>query len=234
MELHRGARGVMRIGHRGAALLAPESSLEAIEAAAGCGADAVELDLQRGLVVAHGPEIPADAPRLDDALALAGRLGLAVQLDVKVGGLERDAVAALRRHDLLEQSFVSSFSTRILAAFAAAEPSLPRSLTYPEDRLRITTSRLVSPVMRPVLAALRTALPARLPRMLGAVRAQGATLHWSVVSPRAIEVCHRLGVAVLVWTVNDPAVAKTLVERGADAIISDDPRIVPADTPTST
>jgi glycerophosphoryl diester phosphodiesterase len=41
MELLRGAGGVMRVGHRGAAALAPESSLEAIGACAACGADVV-------------------------------------------------------------------------------------------------------------------------------------------------------------------------------------------------
>src|SRR5438045_1167125 len=102
-ELLRGAGGVMRVGHRGAAALAPESSLEAIEAAAECGADAVELDVLPGLVVAHGPEVPPDAPRLDDALALAARLGLVVQLDVKHRGLAADVAGALRRRDLLDR-----------------------------------------------------------------------------------------------------------------------------------
>jgi glycerophosphoryl diester phosphodiesterase len=48
-----------------------------------------------------------------------------------------------------------------------------------------------------------------------------------VVTPEVVEVCHRLGVAVLVWTVNDAGLAKILVESGVDAIITDDPRIVP-------
>lgn len=228
MQLLRGAHGVMRIGHRGAAALAPESSLEAIEAAAACGADAVELDVQRGLVVAHGPEIPEDAPPLDDALALAASLGLAVQLDVKVRGVEAGAVAALRRHSLLDRSFVSSFSLPILAAFAAEEPELPRAFTYPEDRLGVTGSRLTAPVARPALAVMRALLPRRLPRRLDAVGASAATLNWAVVTPEVIDVCHRRGTAVIVWTVNDPALAESLVKRGADAIISDDPRVVPA------
>ena len=92
MELLRGAGGVMRVGHRGAAALAPESSIEAIAAAAVCGADAVELDVLPGLVVAHGPEVPPDAPLLDEALTLAARLGLAVQLDVKHLGLAAEVV----------------------------------------------------------------------------------------------------------------------------------------------
>jgi glycerophosphoryl diester phosphodiesterase len=228
MELLRGAGGVMRVGHRGAAALAPESSLEAIGACAACGADAVELDVLPGLVVAHGPEVPPDAPLLDEALALVSRLGLAVQLDVKHRGLAADVVDALRRHALVEQSFVSSYSLPILAAFAAADPGLPRAFTYPEDRLGATGNRLLRPAVRPVLAALRAALPLRLPGWLRVSGARAATLNWAVVTPAAIDACHRLGVAVFVWTVNEPELARTLVESGIDGIITDDPRIVPA------
>jgi glycerophosphoryl diester phosphodiesterase len=228
MELLRGERGVVRVGHRGAAALAPENSLAAIEAAAACGVDAVELDVLEGLVVAHGPEVPAGAPVLDDALALVAALGLAVQVDVKVRGLETGVVEALRRHALLERSFVSSFSLPILVAFAAVEPLLPRAFTYPEDRLGLTGSRVLGPATRPALAALRALLPRRLPRWLRAAGASAATLNWAVVTPEVIEVCHRRGVAVYAWTVNEPARAITLVERGIDGIISDDPRMIPA------
>jgi glycerophosphoryl diester phosphodiesterase len=222
MELLRGARGVVRVGHRGAAALAPENSLAAIEAAAASGVDAVELDVLHGLVVAHGPEVPPGAPLLDEALALVAALGLAVQIDVKVRGLETGVVEALRRHGLLERSFVSSFSLPILVAFATAEPRLPRAFTYPEDRLGLTGSRVLGPVTRPAL------LPRRLPRWLRVAGASAATLNWAVVTPEVIEVCHRRGVAVYAWTVNEPALAITLVESGIDGIISDDPRIIPA------
>jgi glycerophosphoryl diester phosphodiesterase len=228
MELLRGARGVVRVGHRGAAALAPENSLAAIEAAAACGADAVELDVLDGLVVAHGPEVPTGAPRLDEALALVARIGLAVQVDVKVRGLEVGVAGALRRHGLLERSFVSSFSLPILGAFAVVEPRLPRAFTYPEDRLGVTGNRMLGPATRPALAALRALLPRRLPRWLRAAGASAATLNWAVVTPAVIEVCHRRGVAVYAWTVNEPALAITLIESGIDGIIGDDPRIIPA------
>jgi glycerophosphoryl diester phosphodiesterase len=230
IELLRGERDVVRVGHRGAAALAPENTLAAVEAAASHGVDAVELDVLPGrdgaLVLAHGPEVPPDAPPLDEALALVARLGLAVQLDVKLRGIEAGVADAVRRAGLLERSFVSSCSLPILAAFADAEPALPLSLTYPEDRLGVSGNRLLRPVVRPALAVMRARLPRRLPAWLHAAGARAATLNWSVVTPAAVAACHELGVAVYVWTVNDRALADTLVAAGADGIITDDPRIL--------
>ncbi|HLY94718.1 MAG TPA: glycerophosphodiester phosphodiesterase [Gaiellaceae bacterium] len=224
---------MLRIGHRGAAALAPENSLAAIEAAAEHGIDVVELDVQRGprgLVLAHGPGVPADAPALDDALALAVNLGLAVQLDVKVPGVEAEIAAALTRAGVDHRSFVSSFSLPILAAFARAAPELSRSYTYPEDRLGVTGVRALRPAVRGGLMLLRAALPRRLPRWLRAGGASAATLNWTVVSPAAISVCHELGAAVYVWTVNDRALANALLESGIDGIITDDPGIFAGET----
>jgi glycerophosphoryl diester phosphodiesterase len=209
--------------------LAAENSLAAIEAAAAKGVDAVEIDvLRRGdgeLVLAHGPAVPDDAPLLDDALALVTRLGLAVQVDVKVAGNEAAIVDSLRRRALLERAFVSSFSLAILRAFAVAAPELPRSLTYPEDRLGATERRLLRPAVAPALAVLRALAPTRLPRRLRSVGARAATLNWAVVTPAAVAACHATGAAVYVWTVNDSALAISLVESGIDGIITDDPRI---------
>jgi hypothetical protein len=61
MELRRGPHGIVRVGHRGAAALAPENSLAAIEAAAAHEVDAVELDVLRApggaRARAYGPEV---------------------------------------------------------------------------------------------------------------------------------------------------------------------------------
>lgn len=229
MELLRRDR-VLVIGHRGAAALAAENSLAAIEAAAAAGVDGVELDVLRasdgGLVLAHGPGLPPHAPPLAEALALARELGLVVQLDVKLPGAEAEIAGALRDAGLAGRSFVSTFSRGSLARFARADPGLPRSLTYPEDRYRVSGRPFLRPLVRPGLAAMRAALPRRLPRWLRSVDASAATLNWAVVTPAAVAACHRLGVAVYVWTVNEPELARSLVERGADAIITDDPSLV--------
>ena len=57
MNLLRGDGRVLRIGHRGAATLAPENTLQAFEIAVGLGVDLVEFDVvslaDGTLVVAH-------------------------------------------------------------------------------------------------------------------------------------------------------------------------------------
>ena len=230
IELRRSGRPLL-IGHRGAAALAPENTLAAIEAAAGAGVDGVELDVlpgpDGGVVLAHGPELPPGAPSLVEGLALVAELGLLVQIDVKTRGVEAEVVAGLRGAGLEGGGFVSSFSLPSLARFAELAPQLPRALTYPEDRYGVSGSPLLQPLVGPGLAAMRWALPRRLPRWLRAAGAVGATLNWAVVTPQLVEICHDLEVAVLAWTVNDAGLAKTLVESGVDAIITDDPRIAP-------
>ncbi len=227
----RGERSVVRIGHRGAAALAPENSLAAIEAAAAHGLDAVELDVLRrpdgALVLAHDSPQARDAPLLDDGLALAARLALGVQVDVKVGGVEQGVVAALHRHGLAGRSFVSSVSLEALAAFARVDPALPRSYTYPDDRHGLSDVNLLRPAVRAGLTLMRATLPGRLPGRLRSVGAAAATLNWRVVSPSAIDVCHTLDVSVYVWTVNDAGLVQNLVEAGVDGIIGDDPRLLP-------
>ena len=231
MELLRGDGPVVRIGHRGAPVLAPENTLASLAAAADLGVDAVEIDViaraDGSVALAHSRDALArdDVPSLDDALAFAAQRGIGVQLDLKGTGHERAVAESVRRHGLLERSFASAASIPSLLALAEAEPSLRRAFTYPDDRYGLTGSRLIRPAVRPSLAGLRRILPARLPRWLREAGASAATLNWTVVSGAAIRRCHALGVAVYVWTVDDPALAERLSRLGADGIITNDPRI---------
>ncbi|HEY3544325.1 MAG TPA: glycerophosphodiester phosphodiesterase [Gaiellaceae bacterium] len=216
IELRRSHGRPFLIGHRGARALAPENTLESLEVAARHGVDGVEVDVLRRpdgrLVLAHGPEIPAGAPSLREALALAAELGVFVQLDVKLRGAAPEIGRAVADAGIADRTFVSSFSLETLEEFAAAAPELPRSFTYP--------ARGLAPAQRLVL-------PRRLAGWLRRAQAAGLTLKWTVLDHRVIDAGHVLGAAVLAWTVNDPARAKSLVEAGIDAIITDDPRIAP-------
>ncbi len=226
MELLRGARGVLRVGHRGAAALAPESSLAAIEAAAACGADAVELDVLPRASWSRTARRCRRTRRGSTTRSRSRRASASPCSSTSRCAASRPAIVeALRRHGLLERSFVSSSSLAVLAAFAAAEPRAAARLHVsggPARRDRQPRAR-ARPCGRRSPCCGRSC-PRRLPRLLRAAGASAATLNWAVVTPAAIEVCHRLGVAVYVWTVNEPALATTLVESGIDGIITDDPR----------
>lgn len=205
---------MIRIAHRA-------NTLDAIDAAA--DADGVELDVRRrdGVLVLAHDEDEETGSTLDAALACAARYGLLVQLDVKEAGFEAAAAAALGAHGL--RGFVSSPSPVVLRAFAAAEPGLPRALTYPEDRHGLT--RLPKPLIHAWLALARLLLPYRLGGLLRAASANAATLNVHVVSATAVRAAGKAGAEVYVWTVNDPAQVDDLAAHGAAAIISDDPRI---------
>ena len=86
--------------------------------------------------------------------------------------------------------------------------------------------RLLSPAVRAALGVLRALAPRRLPGWLRAADVQAATLNWAVASPAAVAACHASGAAVYAWTVNEAALANTLVASGIDGIITDDPRIL--------
>ncbi|HEY7208165.1 MAG TPA: glycerophosphodiester phosphodiesterase [Gaiellaceae bacterium] len=231
MELRRGQRAVVRIGHRGAPLVAPENTIPSLEAALSLGVDVVEIDVlartDGTLLVAHSPAGVArrDTPTLDEALAFLAERGADVQLDLKGRGLETRVADAVRRFGLVERSLVSTPSVGSLRALAAAEPRLARALTYPDDRFGLTGRRAIRPAVSPALAAMRAALPARLPRRLLRAGAGVATLDWRVVTPAVIRRCHEVGAAVYAWTVDDPHVAQTLVQAGTDGIITNDPGI---------
>ena len=235
ITLRRPAGGFARVGHRGASALAPENTLEALELAVELGCDMLEFDVlalvDGTVVLAHelrvaGPETPT----LDEALAFcAERLPhVGLQVDLKRRGVERAVVEALRRHDVIDRSWVSGFDAASLRRVAELEPELPRSYTLPRDRFGLSKRGPLAPVVRGALASLGASLPRRLPALLARARAGAATLHHSIASPTAIDRAHDLGAAVYVWTVDDPALAERLGRAGADGIITNDPRIFAA------
>ena len=85
MIVRRGEGRPLVIGHRGAAAVAPENTIEALAAAVEAGADAVEFDVGPGLLLGHDPHL-ATGLHLDDALAFLRDTTLGVQVDMKVRG----------------------------------------------------------------------------------------------------------------------------------------------------
>ncbi len=167
MNLRRGDGPPLVIGHRGAAAVAPENTLEALQAAVAAGAQLVEFDIGPDLRLAHSDrEVPVGAITLDAALEFLREQSLGVHLDLKQPGYEAEVVETLRRHGMDERALVSttfSVTTRRLALLA---PSLPRAIGYPRDRYGVARVRWPAPLTRLGAAALRQAMP--LPRAAAA------------------------------------------------------------------
>jgi glycerophosphoryl diester phosphodiesterase len=218
------------VGHRGAAALARENSLEAIEAALRLGVDLVELDVvarpDGRLAVSHDTHASEAAASLDEVLELLAASPAGLLLDLKAPGIEADAAAALRRHAMVERTLACSLSTAALRRCAEAEPQLARSLSYPDDRLRLAQRPALEPIVRGALATLRATMPLRAPRWARTHRVDALTLQWLLVTPRLVERCHAAGVAVLAWTLQSREAANRLSSMGVDAMIADDPRIL--------
>ena len=232
IDLHRRGR-LLRIGHRGAAALAPENTLRSLAAAVDLGVDLVEFDVldrpDGTLVLAHEPGrlVAGAVPTLDEALSFFAReaTGTGLQLDLKPRGHEPALVDALRRHGLVERSLVSSFDAHSLRELARLEPGLRLGFTYPWDRRGLAIRRGLAPLVGATLLALRRALPRRIAGLLLRARASVAVLHWAVVSRAAVERSHAVEAPVLAWTVNDPTLVARMDRFGVDGVITDDPHV---------
>jgi glycerophosphoryl diester phosphodiesterase len=260
IEVFRRDERPWRIGHRGAAALAPGNTLAALERAVAEGVDVVEfdvLDLEDGtLVLAHSDDLldvsggrthgrlrhrslaelrgtVPGLPTLDEALAfLAGHAPEAgVHVDLKWPGYELAVVEAVRRHGLVGRTLVSSFFHESLGAIREAEPGLRLGLAYPFDRHGLSRRRPLAPFVGAGVLAMRQALPARIGPWIDRTGATVAALQWLVVSRSVIARCHARGVAVWAWTVDSRRMTARLAAAGVDGIITNDPRIF-ADTLT--
>jgi glycerophosphoryl diester phosphodiesterase len=229
IDLRRRDGRPLRIGHRGAAALAPENTLESIALAVELGCDLVEFDVhavEGTLVLAHDRPRSADGlPSLDEALAFLGSTGAGVHLDLKSSGAEHAVAGALRRHGIVDRTLVSSFRRGTLRALHAVEPAVRLGRTYPQDRTGLTRREVFHPPARAIVHGLRRTLPRWIGALLAASRASAAVLYWEVVSEEAVARCRALGVPVLAWTVDDPAVLPRLDAFGVDGVITNDPRI---------
>jgi glycerophosphoryl diester phosphodiesterase len=226
MNLRRATGRPLVIGHRGAAAVAPENTLAALEAAVAARVDLVEFDISPGLRLGHSlDELPAEELSLDDALEFLKRHGVGVHLDVKLPGYEDEVLAAIRRHGVGERAVVSTSFAVTVRRFARLAPELPRAIGYPRDRLGVSNLSWPRPVQRAGAAALRQVMPARVPVLLRWSRANTLSLHHTLCSRASVATAHRLGAPVLAWTVNDPAGVRRATAAGVDGIVSDDPEM---------
>jgi glycerophosphoryl diester phosphodiesterase len=226
VNLRRTGAAPLVIGHRGAAAVAPENTLAALQAAVEAGAQLVEFDVGPDLQLAHSHrELPVEPLSLDGALEFLRQHDLGVHLDAKLPGYEEELVAAVRRHGIEQRAVVSTTWAASSRRLARIAPELPRAIGYPRDRYGISRIRWPAGLTRPGTYALRRAMPVRVPVLLRVARANTLSLHHALCSRAAVRAAHALGAPVFAWTANDPEAVHRLAGMGVDAIVSDDPRM---------
>lgn len=220
------------IAHRGASRAEHENTIAAFRRASELGATWVELDVRRSvddaLVVHHDPRFanghliattpaadrPAHVPLLAEALAACEPLQVNVEIKnsddedgydpdhAVVGGV----VHLLRESGWRDRVLISCFDRPTLDTVRRADDGL-------------ATALLTSSV--PIDAAERD-------EWLAGIAADGhVALHpyWALVDEDLVVACHRLGLAVNVWTIDHPEAIARLAAWGVDGICTNVPDV---------
>jgi glycerophosphoryl diester phosphodiesterase len=244
----------LRIGHRGAAALAPENTLASFAAAVAAGVDLVEFDVLRlrggEVVVAHSYDlyevshglrrgnlrgmtlaelraVCRQLPTLDEALEYFAReaTGVGVHVDLKSARAADDVSKALERFCLEERALVSSFHQAALRRLARLDSGVRLGVSFPRDRLGVHRRRGFGPAVGSGLRALAAVTPRLVELLLTRSQAQTLVLHHALVSRGAVARAHGRGVPVVAWTVDDRRDLERVDEAGVDAVVTNDPSI---------
>ncbi len=224
------------VGHRGAGGLAPENTLPSFELAVSLGVDAVELDVHlsrdgvpvvihdhsvhrttggHGLVgslsVRELKEFDASAqfgstyrgariPTFEEVLRWArGKTRLVVELKgTENPALVDQTLALIREYRLVDDVQVISFDHHALRRARSIEPSIRTGALYfanPADPLSIAT----------------------------AIGADALCPHWSYATADVVASAREAGLAVCVWTANEPEEIQAVIAAGVDAVTTDYP-----------
>lgn len=237
--------------HRGGAALRPENTILAFDHGLALGADGLEFDVRLsrdGVVVIHhdatlerttnltGPVAArtadelarADAgyrfkdaadgapfrgqgvaiPTLREVLARYPGVPIIIELKGTDPELARRVVAEVQAADAVDRVALGSFSGRMIGAARRCEPRLATGATREETRWALYRSWIYWPLGRPRYREFQ--IPER----------SGRT---TIVSPHFVRHAHRAGVAIKVWTVDDPADMIRLLDWGVDGLITDRP-----------
>ena len=233
-EEREGVPAYRRIGHKGADAIVAGNTADSFDAAVEHGVDMIELDVLRAkegrLIVAHD---------FDDALArrpmdLTEALDLfleppldqvEIDCDLKLAGREAELAGALAGRGLLERAMVSTQEIDSLLKLRQMEPDLRLGWTYPKTKRDWTQVPWASPALKAGLKALRRRYPSLLAKRGPELGVEAVWVYHPLITPRAVEVAHEIGVELMAWTVDDAERMRELLAIGVDGICSNDPRL---------
>jgi glycerophosphoryl diester phosphodiesterase len=207
--------------------------------------DVGRLNPARDYAKRYPEQKPADGarvPRLADLFALvkkAGNESVRFNIETKISPLApqetlppaefaRALIDAIRAGGMAARSTIQSFDWRTLQVVQREAPEI--ATVYLSSQRRGSDNILADrPEGSPWTAGVQFAAQGSVPRM---VRAAGGKI-WSPfyrdLDRAALDEARRLGLAVVVWTVNEPTHIAAVLDLGVDGIISDRPDLVRAE-----
>jgi glycerophosphoryl diester phosphodiesterase len=210
------------VGHRGAHAVVKGNTLGSFDAALDLGVDMIEFDVcaVRGrLGIAHNPIEGRlfGCPSLDaglEHLALPRFDGIELNVDIKQAGCEPAALEALRRHDLLERSLVSSHLPAVLDRVRELEPGARTGLSVGGALTRRFTG----------LRGWRQLVA----DALAAGRFQALMAHHRLVDRELVTRVKDAGAELYAWTVDESTLIDRLTGLEVTGITTNDPRLFAA------
>jgi glycerophosphoryl diester phosphodiesterase len=223
---------LIRVGHKGAAALAPGNTLASFDAALAAGVDMIEFDVLAAPARGEGLYVAHDLGELErrEALTLAAALehlgappfdGVRLQLDIKSPGCEELVLAALERSGTTARAFISTGRWSVLRRVRVLEPTLAIGLTVPGVP-GITGTPLLTPTLGRVY---RRLLPRRAGAHLRAGEIDALVAHWRMVTRELVAAVLGAGGELYAWTVDDAGEIERLRALGVTGVITNDPRL---------
>ena len=179
-------------------------------------------------------------PRLDDVVALVeGAKNESVRFNVEIKLDPRDpeatatpaafadaVVAFVRARGLSSRVTIQSFDWRSLARVREQAPEIERScLTSEQPGDDTVQARVAGP--KPWLNGLDpSAHGGSVPRLVAAAGCEVWSPDFHDVSEDRVREAHALGLTVLPWTLNEPALMERLIDLRADGMITDYPDLL--------
>ncbi len=245
---------MLRIGHKGADSIRPGNTLESFEAAVAAGAELIELDVLRPrrdfdhrddwrhaaagpaaapagpLLVAHdwGDAARRDPMTLDQTLDAFTRPPLdrvEIDFDLKIAGREDELLEGLRARGLLERARVSTMEVSSLRELRRLEPGLRLGWTVPKITRDWSAMWWAKPLVIGALVAFRVRLPGIVSRRAPGLGVRSVWAYHPVITARLVRACHRHGLELIAWTVDDLSRMRALAALGVDGICTNDPRL---------
>jgi len=175
-------------------------------------------------------------PRLSDLFDLVKQSGnekVGFDCETKLSPLEPNATLApeafarrviveIRKHGMAKRTMVQSFDWRTLQVIQKEAPEI-RTMYLSSPR---TIARVDATTPSPWVAGFWPDVHGSVPR---AVKAAGGKIwapNQTYLTPELLAEARSLGITVIPWTVNDPAMMDKLLGMGVDGIISDRPDLV--------